>query len=79
MASFTVQRGKRYRATIALGWLERWAGNDVIEGKLREAGFKDVRVSGDGSTREAEALWPNPDTTAEMPSQIVSVKEIAST
>ena len=30
---------------------------------------------GRAGTRVAEALWPGPDTTAEMPSQIVEVIE----
>jgi hypothetical protein len=76
MATFTVRQGKRYRATISLGWLERWAGNDTITEKLRAAGFSDVSVSGSGSTRVAEALWPGPDTTGDMPSQITEVIEV---
>ena len=75
MATFTVRQGKRYRATIVLGWLERWAGNETITGKLREAGFSEIKVEGSGGTRQAEALWPGPDTTAEMPSQIIEVIE----
>jgi len=76
MATFTVQQGKRYRATISLGLFERFAGNETIAAKLREAGFADVRVTGSGGTRHAEALWPAGDTTAEMPSQITAVAEI---
>lgn len=76
MATFTVRQGKRYRATITLGWLERWAGNDTIAGKLRDAGFAEVKVEGSGGTRQGEALWPGPDTTAEMPSQITEVIEV---
>ena len=75
MATFTVRQGKRYRATLNLGWLERWASNETIAGKLRDAGFSEVKVDGSGATRLAEALWPGPDTTAEMPSQIVEVIE----
>ena len=75
MATFTVRQGKRYRATLSLGWLERWASNETIAGKLRDAGFSEVKVDGSGATRLAEALWPGPDTTAEMPSQIVEVIE----
>ena len=75
MATFTVRQGKRYRAALSLGWLERWASNETIAGKLREAGFSEVKVDGSGGTRQAEALWPGPDTTAEMPSQIVEVIE----
>ena len=76
MATFTVRQGRRYRATITLGWLERWAGNDTIAGKLRDAGFAEVKVEGSGGTRHAEAIWPGPDTTAEMPSQITEVIEV---
>jgi hypothetical protein len=76
MTEFTVRQGRRYRATISLGMLERLAGNDLIADKLRSAGFTDVRVDGSGSTRLAEAVWPNADATAEMPAQITAVDEI---
>jgi hypothetical protein len=77
MATFTVQQGKRYRATISLGFLERLASNETIADRLRQAGFAEVRVSGTGATRDAEGLWPSADATAEMPAQIASVSEIA--
>lgn len=76
MASFTVHQGKRYRATITLGGIERWASNEMIAGKLREAGFSEVTVSGIGNTRVAEALWAGPDTTGEMPSQVTDIVEV---
>jgi hypothetical protein len=76
MAAFTVHHGKRYRATISLGVLERFANNDIIAGRLRTAGFTDISVSGSGSTRIAEALWPAADATAELPKQITEVVEI---
>jgi hypothetical protein len=76
MATFTVRQGKRYRATISLGWLERWAGNEVIAQKLRDAGFSDVIVSGSGGTRVAEATWAGADAQGEMPSQVADVNEI---
>ena len=76
MATFTVRQGRHYRATIALGWLERWAGNHTIAAKLRDAGFSEIKVEGSGGARQAEALWPGPDTTAEMPSQITEVIEV---
>ncbi len=76
MATFTVQQGKRYRATISLGLFERFAGNETIAAKLREAGFSDVQVTGSGGTRHAEALWPGADASAEMPSQVASVAEM---
>jgi hypothetical protein len=76
MATFTVQQGKRYRATISLGWLERLASNAAVAEKLRAAGFSDVSVSGSGALRVAEALWPGADATGEMPTQISEVIEI---
>jgi Holliday junction resolvase len=76
MAAFTVRQGKRYRATITLNVLERLAGNDTIAERLRSAGFAEVRIAGSGAKRSAEALWPGPDTTAEMPAQITEVIEI---
>jgi len=76
MATFTVRQGKRYRATISLGSLERWASNDTIAERLRAAGFSEVSVSGSGATRMAEGVWPAADASAEMPSQITQVTEI---
>ncbi len=77
MATFTVRQGKRYRATIALGPVERLASNGVIEAKLREAGFAEITVTGSGGMRYAEVVWPGPDRTAEMPAQVASVTEVA--
>jgi hypothetical protein len=76
MATFTVQQGKRYRATIRLGWLEALATNELIASKLQAAGFTQVHVSGSGTTRQAEALWLNADSTGEMPPQIAEIAEI---
>jgi hypothetical protein len=76
MAAFTVQQGKRYRATITLGGIERWASNEMIAGKLREAGFSEVVVSGVGNTRTAEAVWSGADTTGEMPAQVTDIVQV---
>ena len=76
MGIFTVKRGRRYRATISLGLLESLAGNDMIADRLRTAGFADISIKGSGSKRQAEALWPHDDATAEMPEQISAVTEI---
>jgi hypothetical protein len=76
MASFTVHQGKRYRATISLGLLERWASNDTIADRLEAAGFTEMSISGSGRIRVAEALWPAPDATAELPQQITEVLEL---
>ena len=79
MATFTVRQGKRYRATIALGMLERFASNGTIASRLQAAGFTEVSVSGNGATRHAEARWPKSDESAEMPAQITAVAELPET
>jgi len=73
---FTVRTGRRYKAIISLGFFEQMASNDMIAEKLEEAGFKSVKVTGNGATREAEAVWSGQDTTAEMPPQLVSAVEL---
>jgi hypothetical protein len=77
MPSFTVRRGRRYRARIRLGLLEQLAGNEVIAQRLQSVGFADVRVTGSGSTRIAEASWIEDDASATLPAQISEVVEIA--
>jgi hypothetical protein len=75
MKLYTVRQGRRYRARIELGLFEL-ASNDMIAERLREAGFAEVNVTGEGRTREAEALWPVADTSAEIPAQIADIEEI---
>ncbi len=77
MTTVTVRQGKRYRASIKLGLLEQLADNGMIEGKLRAEGFADVCVSCIGALRTAEAVWPNEDASAPLPSQVSSLVEIA--
>jgi hypothetical protein len=76
MTAFTLRKGRRYRATIALNWLEQLASNEAIAEPLREAGFAEVNVSGGGATRKATALWPLEDKAAEVPPQVVEIVEI---
>lgn len=76
MPRYTVRRGCRYRAEIALGLLESFAGNDLIADRLRAAGFVDVIVEGSGAKRYAEGKWPAEDAAAELPQQITAVTEI---
>ena len=56
MATYTVRKGRRYRATIALGLLQSVASNDMIADRFREAGFADVEMKGLGRTRSGHAL-----------------------
>lgn len=74
---FTLQRGKRYKTTLTLGFIERLATNDVIADKFREAGFTDVEVRGDGGRRYATGTWNSDDYRPTFPAQISEVAEIA--
>lgn len=76
MPKRTVRQGLRYRATISLGFVERLASNELIAEQFADLGFKDVEVTGKGTDRVAEALWPLPDAEGEMPSQIVEFIEL---
>jgi hypothetical protein len=70
---FTVEQGKRYRATLSLKSVERLADNEMIARKFRALGFSKVRVSGSGATRRVEGVWPGKDVSAPLPRQIVAV------
>ena len=76
MAAFTVDQGKRYRATVSVGLLERFASNNTIADRLKAAGFTEITITVSGQTRVAEALWPGADATAEMPKQIEEAIEV---
>lgn len=70
---FTLQKGKRYRATVNLGFVERIASNETIAEKFLAAGFTDVQVTGEGGTRYAEGNWSAADQRADYPAQISDV------
>jgi hypothetical protein len=72
-SEFTVEQGKRYRATLSLTSVERLADNELIARKFRALGFSKVRVSGSGATRRVEGVWPGKNASAPMPPQIVAV------
>ena len=76
MPTYTVQKGKRYKATIALGFVQSWFSNATVAGKFQEVGFTEVEVSGSGRSRLGKGSWPHPDASAEIPSEITSVTEI---
>jgi hypothetical protein len=76
MGRFTVEKGKRYRARITLGFVQRFATNDMVADKLRDVGFTDVVVTGSGGARHAEGLWPHRDATAEIPEEIAHIEQI---
>jgi hypothetical protein len=44
MPTFTVHRGKHYRSTILLNWIERLASNEIVAQKFRDLDFSDVQV-----------------------------------
>jgi hypothetical protein len=73
---FTVHQGKRYRATLVLGSVEKMLDNAAIAQRFRALGFVGVRVSGSGATRKVEGMWPREDASANLPRQIVAVARL---
>ncbi len=73
---FKLERGKRYKTTLTLGFLERLATNEMIADKFRAAGFTDVVVEGEGGRRYAEGVWNADDMRADYPPQISEVTEV---
>lgn len=76
MARFTVENGKRYQATINLGFVQRLASNDMVADKFREVGFTNVSVTGAGRTRLAMGSWSDKDTTADIPDEVAHIEKI---
>jgi hypothetical protein len=74
MATYTVQKGKRYQARIRLGLFQGVASNELVADKFREVGFTEVSMSGSGRDRFGAGLWPHPDATAEVPDEITSIE-----
>jgi hypothetical protein len=68
-----VRKGVRYWAEVTLGFFESFASNDTIAGKLKDVGFVDIDVRGEGRRREVTALWPGDDASAEIPSQVTKI------
>lgn len=76
MADFKLTKGQRYQATLTLGWLESFAGNDLISGELERAGFGNVVVTGEGETRVAEGVWIGESTDVSLPHQVTDVRAV---
>ena len=52
------------------------ATNAMITQRFTDMGFSEIRVSGSGSERTVEALWPLPDTEGDIPRQVSALIEI---
>lgn len=77
-APFLVRPNKRYRATVTLSfWEATVASNGMIEDQFRELGFKDPTVTGSGTERKGEALWPKPEQSFPIDPHLSNVEEIA--
>ena len=76
MARCSVENGKRYQATINLGFVQRLASNEMVADRFREVGFADVTVTGAGRTRLATGLWSGDDASAEIPDEVAQIEPI---
>lgn len=77
MADFTVEKGKRYKATITLGMLQSFATNEMVADKLKETGFTDVSVTGSGKTRIAIGVWDRDTVSGAIPDEISEITMVA--
>lgn len=69
---FTVRKGRKYRATVKLTWLQQqFATPEKIAKKFQDVGFTEVVVIGKGGTREVTGLWPLTDAKAKVPPEVV--------
>ncbi len=73
---FTVRRGHRYAADIALSFPQNFASNDQIASVLQGYGFADVVVTGSGGARHAEATWSAADASAPPDPRLHNIHEI---
>ena len=69
--------GHAYRATLSLGFFEKFASNATISAKLTDAGFVDVIVTGSGPERVATGEWGGAAQTVDLPSQIQHVEAVS--
>lgn len=77
MSDFTVEKGRRYKATITLGLLQSLASNEMIAEKLRDAGFTEVSVAGSGGTRTATGIWSGDTVSGAIPNEITEITMLA--
>ena len=76
-ARFSLHQGHRYKATVTLSFFEQLgATNDLIRVKLVSAGFKEVKITGDGEKRLAEGTWGKPDVTGSIDDHLSNVTEV---
>jgi subtilisin family serine protease len=73
---YTVHRGRRYRATVTLGFPGLLADNATVESFVAHYGFTNVHATGSGSVRQVVALWPGPDMTAPLDPRLSNVTEL---
>ena len=61
MTTYTVRKGRRYRAITSLGLLHSVASNDILADNFE--------VTGSGRTRFGQALLPHEDASADIPTR----------
>ena len=76
---FTLKKGMQYCAQIHLTGFEVLASNEQISGLLRDVGFVDIVVTGNGEYRRGSATWPRADRFVILPSEISDIELIGST
>ena len=71
-----LEKGKNYKAEAVLSGLHAFAPNIIIEAKLKEFGFKDVKVFGSGPLRSATGTYDGETKDIELPKEIKKMIEV---
>lgn len=75
MSRFALNTGRRYLATLRLGFFERGVANGTIAAKFEAAGLSNVHVVGSGRDRSGQGDWFGPPVDVELPEQVTSVQD----
>lgn len=67
--------GRKYKATLRLGFFEGVASNDAVASRLQDAGFVNVVVWGSGRDRFATGDWGGITQDVRLPEQVKSATE----
>lgn len=71
-----LEKGKNYKADAVLQGLQAFAPNILIETKLKEFGFKNVKVTGAGPQRSATGIYDGETKDIKLPDEIKNICEI---
>lgn len=73
---YTLETNKRYAAEVRLTGIQEAASNEFIEEMFVDYGFKQVNVTGEGSTRIVHGTWGKESLSGRLPNEVIYVEEM---